>query len=100
SLEISRDSTRSIETNSLARRDPSKQALTFRVACDGRKKLWAAFDLFHRVEHELPILRMIGPLAAVVVKLRNLPQPQRIVGEMVVQFDQAGVNRALCIDHV
>ena len=87
------------QRDALRRGDAAEQVLALGVARDGFGITLAAAKHVHRPADQATIVRMSSPLVAIGVALRHVPKLQCVVAEVVVQVDQAGVERALGVDY-
>ena len=86
------------ERDPLRRRRPADQALALDVAHDRRHVLRRVREHLHRARDQPAIRVALGPLVAVRVPLGDVPELQRVVAQVVVEVDQAGVDRPLRVD--
>ena len=88
------------ERDSLSGRRPGDEALGLDVANDRRHVLGRVREHLHRAGDELPVRVALGPLVAVRVQLRHVPELERVVAQVVVEVDQARVDRALGLENL
>ena len=86
------------ERDALRRRRPADQALALDVAHDRRHVLRRVREHLHRARDQLAVRVALGPLVAVRVLLGHVPELERVVAQVVVEVDQAGVDRPLRVD--
>ena len=86
------------ERDPLRGRRPRDEALGLDVANDRRHVLRRVREHLHRAGDELPVRVALGPLVAVRVQLRHVPELERVVAQVVVEVDQARVDRALGLE--
>ena len=83
-----------VERDALAGRDPGDEALGLDVAHERRDEIGRLADHLHRPADQAAVVRSGRPLAAVAERPRHLPELQAVVAQVVVQLDQARVDRA------
>ena len=76
------------------------QAFRFDVADDRRHVGGCVREHLHRAGDQLAVGVALRPLVAVVVLLRDVPELQRVVAEVVVQVDQARVDRPMRVERL
>ena len=86
------------ELDALARRDAADQALALDVADERGHDVSVSPSTFIGPRDETLILGCAAPLSAVGEQPRHVPQAQRVVGEVVVELDEAGKDRPPDID--
>ncbi len=91
--------------DSLTRRHAAEQALALDVADQRRQQRRLALRVAilahhrHRTADELAVVGVARPLAAILEELRHrAPDGERVVAEVIVEFDQAWKERGACID--
>ena len=88
------------DARSAEQRDPLRgrhaadERLALDVADERGEEVGRLADRLHRRGHELVVRSGVAPRVAVRVLLRNLPERQRVVSDVVVKFDQAGEHRS------
>ncbi len=87
------------QRDALARRGAADQRLGLDVAADRGQQLRRGGERLHRRRDLGVVFGMAAPLPAVAELLRHLPQRQHVVGQVVVQIDQAGKYRAAGVRH-
>ena len=103
-LDVAHDPVVELEAAADLRLDPlaggraADHRLGLDVADQRARGLERAGDRLDRLR-DLGRVARRAPLAAVVVALGQRPQRADVVGEVVVEVDQAGVDRALGVDH-
>ena len=86
---IASDAGRAEQRDPLRGRNPADERLALDVADQRRKQVGGLADRLHRRGDELVIRGCVAPLVPVRVPLRDAPQRQRVVREVVVELDQA-----------
>jgi len=81
---------RAEQRDPLGTRHAADERLALDVADERRQEVGRLADRLHRRGDEPVIGRRVAPLVAIRVRLRNVPQGQHVVGEVVVELDQAG----------
>ena len=87
------------ELDALARRDGPEEALALDVADDRGQQVRRLAEDRHRPGHEAAVLRRASPLVPIRELLRDLPEAQGVVAQVIVELDQAGKDRSAGRDH-
>src|SRR5205807_818075 len=87
------------ERDPLTRRYTTDETLRLDITDKGRNKPWTLADDRHGAAHKLSIVGDSRPLIAVTVFLRDLPKPQGVVREVIVQLDQPRKHCASSVEH-